>query len=52
MKYIGSNPNAIFNGIKKAWVTEFKKPKSESQCIMKLKEINQAPNESIWELDQ
>ena len=31
---------------------EFKKPKSESQCITKLKEIKQMPHESIWDFDQ
>ena len=31
---------------------EFKKPKSESQCIIELKEIKQMPHESLWDFDQ
>ena len=31
---------------------EFKKPKSESQCITELKEIKQMPHESVWDFDQ
>ena len=38
--------------VKVSMITEFKKPKSESQCITELKEIKQKPNESMWEFDQ
>lgn len=38
--------------IKTVLVKEFKKPKSESQCITELKEIKQKPTESVWEFDQ
>jgi hypothetical protein len=38
--------------IKTALVQEFKKPKSESQCITELKEIKQKPTELVWEFDQ
>jgi hypothetical protein len=31
---------------------EFKKPKSESQCIMELKEIKDMPHELVWDFDQ
>ena len=31
---------------------QFKKPKSESQCITELKDIKQLPHESIWDFDQ
>ena len=31
---------------------EFKKPKSESQCITELKKIKQKPTESVWEFHQ
>ena len=31
---------------------EFKKPKSESQCITELKEIKQMPHESVGDFDQ
>jgi hypothetical protein len=40
------------NDIKIALSAEFKKPKSESQCITKLKEIKQRVVEPVWEFDQ
>jgi hypothetical protein len=40
------------NEIKNALIAEFKKPKSESQCIIELKEIKQKVAEPIWEFDQ
>ena len=33
-------------------ICEFKKPKSELQCITEIKEIKQLPTESIWDFDQ
>jgi hypothetical protein len=39
------------NEIKTLLVAEFKKPKSESQCITKLKEIKKRVAEPIWEFD-
>jgi hypothetical protein len=33
-------------------IAEFKKPKSESQCITELKEIKQKVVEPVWEFDQ
>ena len=38
--------------IKAALIREFKKPKSESQCITELKEIQQWRGESMWDFDQ
>jgi hypothetical protein len=38
--------------IKNALIDEFKKPKSESQCIKKIKEIKQKVAEPVWEFDQ
>jgi hypothetical protein len=38
--------------VKTALSAEFKKPKSESQCITYLKEIKQKVTEPIWEFDQ
>ena len=38
--------------IKAAIIKEFKKPKSESQCITELKEIQQRRGESVWDFDQ
>ena len=40
------------NEIKNALIVEFKKPKSESQCIIELKEIKQRVAEPVWEFDQ
>jgi hypothetical protein len=40
------------NDIKTALSAEFKKPKSESQCITELKEIKQKVTEPVWEFDQ
>jgi hypothetical protein len=40
------------NEIKTALIAEFKKPKSESQCITELKEIKQKVVEPVWEFDQ
>jgi hypothetical protein len=40
------------NHIKNALIGEFKKPKSESQCITELKEIKQKVVEPVWEFDQ
>ena len=33
-------------------ISEFRKPKSESYCITEIKEIQQAPTESVWDFDQ
>jgi hypothetical protein len=40
------------NEIKNALIAEFKKPKSESQCIRELKEIKKKVVEPIWEFNQ
>jgi hypothetical protein len=40
------------NQIKNALITEFKKPKSKSQCITEMKEIKQKVAEPVWEFDQ
>jgi hypothetical protein len=40
------------NEIKNALITDFKKPKLESQCITELKEIKQKVVEPVWEFDQ
>jgi hypothetical protein len=46
-----SQPNPL-NEIKNALTTEFKKPKSGSQCITEMKEIKQKVDEPVWEFDQ
>jgi hypothetical protein len=38
--------------IKQDLLREFQKPKSESQCITKIKEIKQKEGETIWDYDQ
>jgi hypothetical protein len=40
------------NEIKNTLIAEFKKPNSESQCIIELKEIKQKVAEPVWEFDQ
>jgi hypothetical protein len=40
------------NEIKNVLIAEFKKPKSESQCIIELKDIKQTVEEPVWEFDQ
>ena len=44
--------NHVLADIKVAMIKEFKKPKSESQCITELKEIQQRRGESVWDFDQ
>ena len=53
MKFFASaqQPRTI-QEIKDALKKEFKKPKSESQCITELKEIKHLPHESIWHFNQ
>jgi DNA-directed RNA polymerase subunit F len=46
MKYSQTQPKTLTE-IKAALVAEFKKPKSESQCITELKEIKQRPTEMV-----
>jgi len=38
--------------IKYALITEFRKPKSESQCITELTEIKKLTSETVWDFDQ
>jgi hypothetical protein len=38
--------------IKQDLLREFQKPKSESQCITKIKEIKQKEGEIVWDYDQ
>jgi hypothetical protein len=38
--------------IKRDMLKEFQKPKSESQCITKIKEIKQKQGETMWDYDQ
>ena len=51
MKF-SSTQNYILADIKKSMIKEFKKPKSESQCITELKEIQQKRGESVWDFDK
>jgi hypothetical protein len=45
-----AQPNPL-NDIKNALFAEFKKPKSKSQCITKMKDIKQKVIEPVWEFD-
>ena len=38
--------------IQAAMISEFRKPKSESQCITEIKEIKQALAETVWDFNQ
>ena len=51
MKF-SSNQHPTLDEIKAAIIKEFKKPKSESQSITELKEIQQRCGESVWDFDQ
>src|SRR5882757_9261691 len=51
MKYTSAVPKTLVQ-VRTAMIKEFKKPKSESQCITELKDIKQLPTESIWNFDQ
>ena len=33
-------------------ISEFRRPKSKSQCITEIKEIKQALEEAVWDFDQ
>ena len=46
MKF-SSTQNHVLDDIKKTMIKEFKNPKSESQCITELKEIQQRRGESV-----
>ena len=50
MKF-SSTQNYALDDIKKAMIKEFKNPKSESQCITELKEIQQKQGESVSDFD-
>jgi hypothetical protein len=53
MKFcLGPGQPKPLNDIKTALSAEFKKPKSESQCITELKEIKQKVIKPVWEFDQ
>ena len=47
-----STQSHTLDDIKASIIKEFKKPKSESQCITELKEIQQRRGESVWDFDQ
>src|SRR5713101_4392230 len=51
MKF-SSTQNHVLADLKAVMIKEFKKPKSESQCITELKEIQQRRGESVWDFDQ
>ena len=51
MKFSGGQAKTL-GEIQTALIKEFKKPKSESQCIIKLNEIKQMVGEYTWDFDQ
>ena len=55
MKYqstTGQGATRTLDQIKNALIAEFKRPKYESQCIRKLKEIKQGSSETVWDFDK
>jgi hypothetical protein len=52
MKFFQGIALKPFNVIKTMLIVEFKKPKSESQCITEIKEIKKIIYETLWEFDQ
>ena len=51
MKYT-STQNRTLPEVRTSMIKEFKKPKSESQCITEIKDIKQSPTKSIWDFDK
>lgn len=51
MKFSGGKIKTL-NEIQMALTVEFKKSKSESECIIELKEIKKINGESTWDFDQ
>ena len=45
-------PQKNLEEIQAAMISEFRKPKLESQCITEVKEIKQALAETMWDFDQ
>ena len=45
-------PHKTLEEIQAAMISEFRKSKSESQCITEIKEIKQALAETVWDFDQ
>jgi hypothetical protein len=53
MKFVqGVVQPKLLNDINTVLLDEFKKPKSESQCITKLKVIKTKVDEPVWDFDQ
>ena len=50
MKYTSAQIKTLVQ-VKTTMIKEFKKTKSESQCITELKDIKQLPSESVWDFD-
>ena len=51
IKYTIAQPRTLVQ-VRTTMIKEFKKPKSESQCITELKDIKQLPTKSVWDFDQ
>ena len=51
LKYTNRQQRSLAE-VKGAFTVKFKKPKSKSQCISKLKEIKHKSTETVWEFDQ
>ena len=45
-------PQKTLEEIRATMVSEFRKHKSDSQCIIEIKEIKQALEKTVWDFDQ
>ena len=45
-------PIKTLDEVRKGLIEEFRKPKSNAQYIIEMKEIKQYPNEIVWDFDQ
>ena len=52
INYSVMNQNATLDKKNLARNAEFRKPKSQSQCITKIKEIDKLVTKTMWEVDQ
>ena len=51
MRYVAQNGTTSIQDIKDALKQQFRKPKSYSQLVPKVKDFKQGTSESVWEVD-
>ena len=52
IKYITTNLNSTLVETKTTLNVEFRKPKSQAQCVTKIKDMKKTTKESMWDIDQ